>query len=205
MEGSADEQTQCFGPGGRSGCRPCDAGTCQAPAAQIDPAILADKVGTLIETRLRAIAREPLVIDAIVAQNRITHAHTASVIARLDGDWRREVYTPDNRTLIPAVMGHPASHFLATLRDISEGFYTEFIVTDALGLNAALSDLTPDYWQGDEDKFLVPFNGGPGGHYLGPDEYFRGAWQRQIAIAVSLPGSIAPIGVLCAGVDTTRL
>ncbi len=38
---------------------------------------------------------------------------------------------------------------------------TEVFVMDARGLNVAASDVTSDYWQGDEEKFSETFPKGP--------------------------------------------
>lgn len=171
----------------------------------LDEAVVMSKLNALAEGQLRTIAREPILIEAVAAQNRETRSYSESLIERLDADWRREVYTEFNRRLIPAVMDRPASHFLKRVQELSEGRYTEFVAMDARGLNVALSDLTPDYWQGDEDKFLLTYPLGVSGRHIGPYEYYRGAWQRQLSITIVNPVSLLPVGALCAGVAVELL
>ena len=172
-----------------------------------DEALLSARLGALAEGQLRAIASEPILTEAVETKNRLTGAYSANLIARLDGDWRREVYSLNNRSLIPSVMDHAASRYLKTVQARSDGLYTEFILMDARGLNVGLSMLTPDYWQGDEDKWLRTYPVGPRAVHVGPDELntATGIWQRQVSITVVDRRSLSPIGALCAGVALERV
>lgn len=178
-----------------------------APGAGLSEAVVEAKLTALAEGQLRLIAREPLIYGAVVDQNRRHNGFSHATISRLDGDWRREVYTQTNRKLIPEVMGNPASRYLETVVALSGGLYTEFMLIDALGLNVALAGLTPDYWQGDEDKFLKTFPVGLRAIHIGPPERntSTNVWQRQVSITVTDPASLLPIGALCAGVDLDLL
>ncbi len=183
------------------------AGLAQPVPDTIDDAYVVEQLQALAEGQLRTISQERLLLDALIVQNRQTLSFTASTIERLDGDWRREVYTPEYRTLIPAVMSTAASHFLERVVVLSSGRYTEFMLIDSQGLNAALSHITPDYYQGDENKWLQTFKQGRQGLHIGPYEYIgtTRTWQRQLSITVVDPRSLVPLGTLCAGVAVEGL
>lgn len=169
--------------------------------------VVISKLQALAEGQLRLIAREPILLNAVQSQNRITSGYSSAHISRIDGDWRREVYAMETRNLIPAVMETPASLYLRRVSELSDGLYTEFMLMDARGLNVALSDITPDYWQGNEGKWLDTYPQGLSGFYIGPEEHntLTNVVQRQIAITVADPRSLIPLGALCAGINLAKL
>ncbi len=170
-------------------------------------AALASKLQALAEGQLRLIAREPILLKAVQSQNRITSGYSSAHIARIDGDWRREVYAMETRNLIPAVMGTPASLYLKRVAELSNGLYTEFMLMDARGLNVALSDITAGYWHGDKPRWLETYPKGLSGFHIGAEEHntLTNVVQRQIAITVADPRSLIPLGALCAGIDLAKL
>ncbi|GGA37086.1 hypothetical protein [Pelagibacterium lentulum] len=170
-------------------------------------AALASRLQALAEGQLRLIAREPILLRAVQSQNRITSGYSSANIARIDGDWRREVYAMETRNLIPAVMETPASLYLKRVAELSDGLYTEFVLMDARGLNVALSDITAAYWHGDKPRWLETYPQGLSGFHIGAEEHntLTNVIQRQIAITVAEPRSLIPLGALCAGIDLAKL
>ncbi|MCD7061457.1 twin-arginine translocation signal domain-containing protein [Pelagibacterium xiamenense] len=187
------------------------AGTVLPAAGQTPPelneSIVDSRLRTLANSQLRRMSHAPIILDAVKLQNRVTGAYSRDLIDRLNGDWRREVYNMDRRTLIPAVLETPASYFLAKAKALSEGLYTEFLLLDARGLTVALSELSALYWHGDRPRWREPYEAGLHGLWVGPYELNQatGVWQRQVSITVSDPSSLYPLGVLCAGVAVEAL
>ncbi len=68
------------------------------------------------------------------------------------------------------MLGNSASDFLRQQIEASGGKITEAVITDATGLNVAVSSPTSDLWQGDEDKFTKVFPNGAGGVFFGDVE-----------------------------------
>ncbi|WP_404401245.1 hypothetical protein [Pelagibacterium halotolerans] len=174
---------------------------------ELNESIVASQLRALANSQLRRISHVPLILDAVKLQNRKTGAYSRDLIERLNGDWRREVYNMNRRTLIPAVMETPASYFLARAKELSGGLYTELILLDARGLTVALSELSALYWHGERARWREPYEGGLHGLWIGPYELNKatGVWQRQVSITVSDPSSLYPLGVLCAGVAVEKL
>jgi hypothetical protein len=93
------------------------------------------------------------------------------------------------------------------MRDAGGGLFTEIFVTDSVGLNVAASDVTSDYWQGDEAKFTESFGAGPGAVHLGEIEFDESTqmYQSQVSVPVLDPESGAPIGAATFGVNVELL
>ena len=147
----------------------------------------------------------PVLTGAIEAQNTETADLSASDIDALDKAWRAEVGTGSTPTITP-VLSNAASDFLREQVDAAGGLITEAFVMDARGLNVAASDVTSDYWQGDEAKFTETFGKGAGAVHVGEVEFDESSqtYQGQISVVVSGPGG-EPIGAITVGLDAEGL
>ncbi|HEY4201895.1 MAG TPA: hypothetical protein VGM83_15190 [Devosiaceae bacterium] len=156
--------------------------------------------------RIAQLAENPLVVDAIKAQNAVTSGYDQTKIDALDAQWVAEV-DAKNKPLIEATLGNAAAKFLAAAQDESAGLFTEIFVTDAKGLDVAQSTITSDYWQGDEAKFTESFGKGPGAVFLGDIEQDEStqAFQSQVSIAIIDPATGAAIGSITVGVDLSQI
>jgi hypothetical protein len=116
--------------------------------------------------------------------------------------WRAEIGTSDPE-LIGLISATAASAYLRTVVAESEGRITEIIVMDATGSNAAISNVTTDYWQGDEAKFLETFPKGAWAIHQGEIEFDESAntYQRQISVTLVDPIMRTPVGAVTFGVD----
>ena len=160
----------------------------------------------LANGQLRAIAQNPALVAAIIAQNAETAALDAAQIDTMDKQWRAEVDAAA-KPLIDKVMGTKASAALVAAQNESAGVFTEIFATDAVGLNVAQSTVTSDYWQGDEDKFSKTFSVGADAVFLGEVEQDESTqtYQSQVSITVVDPATGSPIGSITAGVDLSML
>jgi hypothetical protein len=160
----------------------------------------------LANGQLRAIAQNPALVAAIVAQNAETAGFDAAQIEALDQQWRAEVDAAA-KPLIDKVMGTEASAALVAAQNDSAGLFTEIFATDAMGLNTAQSTVTSDYWQGDEDKFSKTYSVGADAVFLGEVEQDESTqtYQSQVSITVVDPATGSPIGSITAGVDLSLL
>jgi hypothetical protein len=85
--------------------------------------------------------------------------------------------------------------------------YTEIFVMDGRGLNVGQSDVTPDYWQGDEAKWQKTYLEGPGAIHIGDIEMDESTQQFQAQVSVSVvdPASGTVIGAVTVGVNVDAL
>ena len=155
---------------------------------------------------IAAIAQSSEVVEAIKAQNATTAGYDQGKIDALDKQWRAEVGASD-KPLITATLGTAASKFLAAKREASSGLFSEIFVTDAKGLNVAQSDVTSDYWQGDEAKWQDSFGKGAGAIQLGDVEQDESsqAYQSQVSMTIVDPADGKPIGAITVGVNVELL
>ena len=165
----------------------------------------AEALTALAQGQLTEIVADPIVIEAIVAQNAETGSYDQAKIDELDLQWRAEVGA-SSRPLIDAVLANALSQYLAAVQTDAGGLFTEIFVMDAQGLNVGQSTITSDYWQGDEAKFQNSYGAGPGAIDLGEVELDESTqtFQSQVSVTV-LDASGAPIGAITAGVDLSAL
>lgn len=156
----------------------------------------------LAGAEIAAIVREPALIEAIRAQNAAHAGLAAAEIETLDQTWRAEVGAGSGPTIDP-VLGNAASDYLRGVRDASGGLFTEIFAMDAVGLNVAASDITSDYWQGDEDKWSQTFGAGADAVHVGEVELDESTqtYQSQVSVTIVDPDTGAPIGAVTFGVD----
>jgi hypothetical protein len=121
-------------------------------SAQAEPAYVS-VVREYVEKRIKPIISEPVVRNAIAAQNGRLGDVSEMDIRVLDNTYRSEIET-GKLQMAKQLVANPASLYLKSKQDQSQGTIVEIFVTDRHGLNVAQSTLTTDYWQGDEDKFL---------------------------------------------------
>ena len=103
----------------------------------------------------------PAIIEAIEAQNLAHAALTESDILQLDQSWRAET-SASSRPTIDTMLENTVSQALDALKATRPDLYSEIFVTDNKGLNVGMSDMTSDYWQGDEAKFTQTFGSATG-------------------------------------------
>jgi hypothetical protein len=182
---------------------------CAAGLAAAQPAIASDYQSALrafLDGEIAAWADSEAIVSAIRAQNDLTNGYDQARINVLDTAWQEEVGAADTPTISPVLNG-ATSDFLRARVAESGGRITEVIVMDARGLNVAVSDVTSDYWQGDEDKFTQTFGAGPDAVHFSEVELDESTqrYQAQISITIIDPATGQSIGAMTVGVDADSL
>jgi hypothetical protein len=149
---------------------------------------------------------DPMLIEAIRAQNARTGSLTEEEILALDATWRAEIGSMPTPT-IDSVVATPTSDFLRARVAEAGGVISEIFVMDAVGLNVASSGVTSDYWQGDEEKFTATYPNGPDAIYVGPVEFDESSqtFQIQVAVPVVDPAGGEVVGAITLGLDAEAL
>lgn len=158
------------------------------------------------ETAISGWAQSDVLVQAITEQNSRTVAYDQAQIDALDQAWRAEVGTGNTPTITP-VLKNAAADFLRERVAASGGQITEIFIMDAQGLNVAASDVTSDYWQGDEEKFSETHGVGPGALHISDVELDESTqkYQGQLSLTIMDPATGAPIGAMTVGVDAESL
>ncbi|WP_299963233.1 hypothetical protein [uncultured Roseobacter sp.] len=155
-----------------------------------------------VEAEIMSWAQGPEVIAAVNEQNARTTSATSDQITAWDTAWRAEVGQTD-QPMISEVIEHPLS---AALRDqvaASGGRITELFVMDAQGLNVAASDITSDYWQGDEAKHSETYGAGPGAVFVDEIELDESTqtYQGQVSFTLTDPATGEAVGAVTVGLN----
>jgi len=160
----------------------------------------------LAKDKVQSWISNPVVINAIKAQNAAHASFSQGQIDKLDKQWRAETKS-GSKPLINKVLSNQLSAFLKKIQDDSKGLYTEIFVMDNKGLNVGQSAMTSDYWQGDEAKWQKTFQAGPGAIHIGKvsqDESTQ-RFQSQLSMAITDPVTNQVIGAVTVGVDVEQL
>jgi hypothetical protein len=160
----------------------------------------------LAETELKLWIRHPTIVDAIRAQNIRSRTLTLDEILALDRQWRAETISV-SKPMIQALMANALSSFLTQKKRTGDGLYTEIFVMDNKGLNVGQSDVTSDYWQGDEEMWQKTFLVGRGAIHIGPTQRDKSTrvLQSQLTLPVPDPVTGTAIGAITFGIDVSRL
>jgi hypothetical protein len=175
-----------------------------APAA--GAADIEGPVKELVDGQVRGWISDPVVVDAVKAQNAKNAGLTQADIDALDQQWRAET-SASAKPLIDETLNNALSAYLKKVKDDSKGLYTEIFVMDDKGLNVGQSDVTSDYWQGDEDKWSKTYPAGPDALLIGEVEQDESTqrFQTQVSLPVVDPASGTVIGAVTIGVDVENL
>ncbi len=155
-----------------------------------------DHAKMLYESAISTWVNDPIVIDAIKAQNE-KHASLAQTdIDTLDKSWRA-----DDAAIINPILNNDLSTYLKGIVEDGNGLYSEIIIMDNKGLNVGQSAKTSDFWQGDEAKFTESYSKGAGTIHLSDVEFDESSQTYQVQLSITISDGGAPIGAATIGID----
>ena len=177
-----------------------------ATVAQAQNATYKQFIQDLLESNINAWLQNSEVVDSIKAQNAKHSNLTQDDIQRLDKQWRAE-RNKGERPLINQVLTTSLSEFLKDIKKQNDGLFSEIFIMDNKGLNVGQSDVTSDYWQGDEAKWQQTFGKGPNALLIGDREFddSTGKFLIQVSVSVADPDSQEAIGAATIGVNLVQL
>ena len=176
-----------------------------AHIAHADPEIDA-AAQAFVEQSVSHWLGNPLIVSAIKAQNAAHSGLSQSEIDAMDQQWRQEVEGASG-TLIDNTINNELSEFLRDIKGDSAGLMTEVFVMDNKGLNVGQSDVTSDFWQGDEAKWQKTYPESPSTMFVDDVEMDEStqSFQTQISVSIPDPDTGKNIGVVTIGVDAEGL
>lgn len=168
------------------------------------PGARPDLPDVLIDEVRRIVDNEALRVAIGVQNGKFADLDQAG-IDKLDQQWRTE-REERLKPLIAEVLSRPASGYLTQVKADSRGLILEIFVTDNKGLNVAQSDITSDYWQGDEEKFQGSFGQGKDGVVIGEVEVHDRFKVPMAQLSVTVTDQIGiPIGSVTIDIDLSEL
>ncbi|MDF2367241.1 hypothetical protein [Sneathiella sp.] len=163
-------------------------------------------VANLIDSEIRGWSQSDEVIDAVRKQNEMSASLSQDDVDNQDKKWRAET-KGGSQNMINAVLSNSLSNYLKSVKTNSQGKYTEIFVMDMKGLNVGQSDITSDYWQGDEAKWKQSYGAGPDGVLIDEVEFDESTqtYQSQVSVAIVDPSTHKAIGAVTVGVNVEML
>jgi len=159
----------------------------------------------LAATKVATIVNNAIVQSAIKEQNAKHAGLSEADVIKLDKQWRAENKGND-KTLINATLGNALSAYLSQQKNASAGLFTEMFVMDNKGLNVGQSDITSDYWQGDEAKWQKTYSVGSGAVHIGKLEKDESTQEIQVQLSMAISDSANNvIGAITVGVNLDNL
>ncbi len=104
-------------------------------------------------------------------------------------------------------MANPLSNYLKQVKRDNGDLFAEIYVMDNKGLNVGQSDVTPDYWQGDEGKWRKTFLAGRGAIRISKGKKKDPGKGRLARVTVTIvdPATNRVIGAVTIGVNVDEL
>jgi hypothetical protein len=175
------------------------------PPAAAQPA-LGDDIEQLLTKKAQLVAGlvgDPVIVEAVRESNRLNQGLSMQRIQELDKKW---MAAAGEDQWVGSFMTNPAAKRLSEFQKSHAGF-AEVFVADAKGLNVCQTNKTSDYYQADEDWWVVAFNDGKGKTHRSRIEYDESSRTRAISIYVPVmdPERAVAIGVCKAVVDLDAL
>ena len=165
-----------------------------------------ESIRSAVVPEVQSWVADPMVISAVKAQNQSHSGLTQSEIDKMDKQWRSET-SAGGGALINEILGNDLSKYLGGIKAIGGGVYTEIFVMDNKGLNVGQSDVTSDYWQGDEPKWKKTYLAGVDAILIDDVEFDESTqtFQSQLSLSVVDPDTGETVGAVTIGVNVDML
>jgi len=180
----------------------CFISTISATERTLSPELI-KKIKNEIDT-MKTWASLPILVNAVKVQNN--ENLLLDEIKKRDVEWIKitESKSKPNDLMIN-LQNHPAGQWLKNQRKLSNGKYRECFLCDNKGANVAISNITSDYFQGDEYKWIACFNNGNGNAIYEEPEYDSSSDAILIQISVPVKDKEKTIGVLIVGISFSKI
>jgi hypothetical protein len=155
------------------------------PTSQAASPEYAPGLQRLLEAKLallEELAQDPAIQEEVERASQASPALTAEEIARREVRWRQSL---ESDPLARSLLSTSASRRLIEFRATRPGF-TEVFVSDGQGLVVAMSNVTSDYIQADEEWWQQASAGGRGHAYAGAIEYDDSSHSEAIGLYVPI-------------------
>ncbi len=164
------------------------------------------QIKELLGRKIERWKRLPSLEPALVAANKTSAKLSQQEINARDKQWIHAFAENDFAYSIELV-NQPLSAELREMKKQAPDMITEVIVTDKRGLNVAISDMTSDYWQGDEEKFIRAYNKPANSLIFGDISYDESTkrFQLQLSVPLYTIQKFEPLGVMIFGVDVEKV
>ena len=164
------------------------------------------QIKELLSRKIERWKRLPKMEQALKKYNIKNRRMSQQEIAERDKKWTQSFLKGDF-SYSSKLVDQEISAELREVKKQSQDVITEIIVTDVHGVSFAISDMTSDYWQGDEEKFTEVFGKPANTLHFGPINYDESTkrFQLHLSVPLYLEESFEPQGVMVFGVDVEKV
>lgn len=164
-----------------------------------------EHIRELLFRKIERWKRLPGLEQLLLNAGREAVADNTTSLADMDAEWRAAFLRNDIGYPL-RVVNQEISTKLREIKNESQGLITEIIITDSRGANVAISDMTSDYWQGDEKKFTEAFGKPSNSVYFSDITYDESTQLFQVQLSMPLNSDVAekPLGVMVLGVNVEK-
>jgi len=165
-----------------------------------------EKLNVLLSNSFSVLLSDIKLINYLKNSNKPLEPEDRKKIQDLDVQWKKERVSLD-RPFIDKLMSQPFSKRLRKLQNESNGAFTEIFLTNNHGILLGASEITSDYWQGDEAKFKNT-QGKSGGTFSYNDIIFdesTGLFQTQVGVSIGDSNNNDYLGTLIIGVNPAEV
>jgi ABC-type amino acid transport substrate-binding protein len=164
-----------------------------------------EAIQKIITPWLKKIRTNIELLAAVMQQNIGNRNISVSQLKKIDAQWQL-AFNAGNSNFPKAVVNQMASHLLGQFSASSKDLLAEIIVMDERGYNVAVSAMTSDYWQGDEEKFTQVFDKPAQTLFFDKIQYDASSKRFQVQVSAPLlnPQTQKSIGAVTVGVDINK-
>ena len=157
------------------------------------------KVFELTKNELTALATDPAIVSAVVAEN--ARGKSLDDIKKTDAKW---ISTAGIDPFMKAMMESECGARLQALV-ASKPYLVELFVTDNQGANVCMADKTSDYWQGDEAKFQKAWADGAGTTHVADVEFDDSTQAYTVQVSIPVKDGEKLVGIAVFGLDIDKI
>lgn len=147
---------------------------------------------------IAVLAVEGSLVTAVKAQN--AQNLTLAQIMASDAAW----VAGSAGVLVQAVITGPCADKLRVMKAANDA-YVEIFLMDNKGALVCAAEKPSDYYQGDEDKWKLSFNGGAGRTFIDVPRFDASANATLVQISVPVKDGSTTVGAMTVGVDVNKL
>lgn len=127
-----------------------------------------------VDQLVMPLLKSDSLIALLIKGNQLNSKLDMAAIHQADVKWMAASDEGRQPAWIQTILGSPESQYLKKWQDEQKGLFREILLTDSRGLLVASSEMTSDYYQGDEEKVIQPLQKAASG----PTEQFYGWFDR---------------------------
>lgn len=151
-----------------------------------------------VVTTIEAWGKDPVLIREVEAQNALKLSQAE--IDAIDKAWM----AGGEKDRVAHLLSNDCATRLKKLTSSNAAFQETFAM-DNRGANVCMTARTSDFWQGDEPKWQLSFNGGKGTTFVDEPKYDVSAKAILVQVSVPVIDRGTTVGAITVGVNTKLL